>query len=70
MVNKVEKIKIEDESNGNTSSTNPVTRDTDDNNLPDEIDNTFEDEEQVRTTVWLIFVTHFWSLFLFLLTFF
>ena len=44
MVNKVEKIKIEDESNGNG---NAVTLDVTDNNLTDEIDNSFEDEEQV-----------------------
>ncbi len=53
MVNKVEKIKIEDESNGNS---NLVARDNTDNNLPDEIDNSFEDEEQVRGAVRLVLV--------------
>ena len=48
MVNKVEKIKIEDESNGNG---NAVTLDVTDNNLTDEIDNSFEDEEQVSGSV-------------------
>ena len=58
MVNKVEKIKIEDESNGNG---NAVTLDVTDNNLTDEIDNSFEDEEQVSGSVTLnISVTRFY----------
>ena len=43
MVSKVERIKIEDENNGNG---NVISVDTD-NNQSDDIDNSFEDEEQV-----------------------
>jgi hypothetical protein len=42
MVSKVERIKIEDENNGNG---NVISVDTD-NNQSDDIDNSFEDEEQ------------------------
>jgi hypothetical protein len=38
MVSKVEKIKIEDENNGNADN---------DNNVGDAVDNSFEDDEQV-----------------------
>lgn len=48
MVNKVEKIKIEDESNGNG---NNLTSDDHDNGngSNEEVDNNFEDEEQVSS---------------------
>jgi hypothetical protein len=45
MVSKVERIKIEDENNGNGNG-NVISVDTD-NNQSDDIDNSFEDEEQV-----------------------
>ena len=47
MVSKVEKIKIEDESNGNVS---PTIHDTTDNTstAAKEVDNSFEDDEQVQ----------------------
>ncbi len=47
MVSKVERIKIEDENNGNG---NVISVDTD-NNQSDDIDNSFEDEEQVMEKV-------------------
>jgi hypothetical protein len=48
MVSKVEKIKIEDESNGNVS---PTIHDATDNTstAAKEIDNSFEDDEQVQS---------------------
>ena len=52
MVSKVEKIKIEDESNGNVS---PTIHDTTDNTstAAKEIDNSFEDDEQVQCVLGL-----------------
>ena len=44
MVSKVEKIKIDDESNGNGNG-NTTSADQDNGN--EEVDNSFEDEEQV-----------------------
>jgi hypothetical protein len=49
MVSKVERIKIEDENNGNGNG-NVISVDTD-NNQSDDIDNSFEDEEQVMKKV-------------------
>ena len=52
MVSKVEKIKIEDESNGNVS---PTIHDTTDNTptAAKEIDNSFEDDDQVLNVLGL-----------------
>ena len=48
MVSKVEKIKIDDDSNGNGNG-NGNTTSADQDNGNEEVDNSFEDEEQVST---------------------
>jgi hypothetical protein len=47
MVSKVEKIKIEDESNGNVSPTINDTTDNTSTTATKDVDNSYEDDEQV-----------------------